>query len=789
MKLSLNFVKDYIDLDKNLTVKEIAEAMTNAGNEYDSAEKLIKATNLIIGEVIECKMHPDSDHLHLCKVNIGKEILNIVCGAPNVRKGLKVVVALPGAKLPEKEIKRGIIRGQESNGMLCSMLELGMESKFVDEADKTGIHELPKDAPIGEDPIKYMRLDDEVIDFDLTANRGDLLSILGMAYELGAIYDKKVKDIDLSYKENKENINDSFKVKVNTDKCSTLLVKKVKNVTIKESPDFIKARLIASGIRPINNVVDISNYVMLETGQPLHFYDADTLKGILEVRMAKNGEKLKNLDGIERTLHEKNIVISDGERAIGLAGVMGGFDTEITEKTKNIIIESAIFDGVSVRLTSKELIRSEASNRFEKGLSPVRTYMAAERACHLLEKYADAEIVGGTAKYDTLSQEDKKIEIKFDEVNKILGLNISNEEILNVFRKLGFKYESNKEKAIVSVPSRRIDINIKEDLNEEVGRIYGVNKIKGTLPPTSAPTGKYDKTIRGLRNKMVDLGFYETLSYVLVGENEAKNFVLDDSNIIKLLDPMTEERNTLRQSILTSLMKIYEYNKSRDNEDISLFEIAKVFYKDGEEYGEAKHLSALSTGTVITGVGEEKKADFYTIKGAMEEILDYLGYENRYSLVRKEMPKEFHPGQSAYISVNNDIVGVIGKVHPNITTDDIFVLDINLDKLFSKRVSKMKFKEISKFPSVNKDIAIVVNEDIQAQEIIAQIKKSGGSDLEKIKVFDVYRGNGIEPNKKSLAFALSFTKMNETLTDEKINTEIDKIVKDLEKKFDAKLRG
>ena len=315
MKLSTNFLKDYVDID--VDVKTLAEDMTRVGNEYDEAGKLLNATKLVIGEVKECKMHPDSDHLHVCKVDVGEEVLNIVCGAPNVREGLKVIVALDGAVLPgitvkaggtiEKDdkprvIKRGIVRGEESNGMLCSMLELGLEHKYADEVDKTGIHELPQDAPIGEDPIKYMELDDEVIDFDLTANRGDLLSILGMAYEAGAIYDKKVKEIDLSHGENTENINDSFKVEVNTENCSIFLAKKVKNIQIHESPTFIKNRLIASGIRPINNVVDISNYVMLETGQPLHFYDADTLKGKIEVRMANEGESLTTLDGKERKL-------------------------------------------------------------------------------------------------------------------------------------------------------------------------------------------------------------------------------------------------------------------------------------------------------------------------------------------------------------------------------------------------------------------------------------------------------------------------------------------------------
>ena len=437
MKLSKNFVKDYVDID--VDIKTLAEDMTRVGNEYDSAGKLLDATKLVIGEVKECEMHPDSDHLHVCKVDVGNEILNIVCGAPNVRKGLKVIRSarlsvLPGVTVKaggiiEKDdkprvIKKGMVRGQESNGMLCSMLELGLEHKYADEVDKTGIHELPADAPVGVNPIAYMQMDDEVADFDLTANRGDLLSILGMAYELGAIYDKDVKPIDLTHKENSENINDSFKVEVNTDNCSIFLARKVKNITLKESPAFIKNRLIASGIRPINNVVDISNYVMLETGQPLHFYDADTLKDKIEVRMAKQGEKLFTLDGKERTLSDEDIVISDGERAIGLAGVMGGLDTEITDKTKNVLIESAIFDGVKIRKTSKEILRSEASSRFEKGLDPNRTYMAIERACKLLEEYANGEVVGGVAKFDKADLQNREIEISFKKINDVLGMEI-----------------------------------------------------------------------------------------------------------------------------------------------------------------------------------------------------------------------------------------------------------------------------------------------------------------------------------------------------------------------------
>ena len=789
MKLSINFLKDYVDLDEDIDVKKLAEDMTNAGNEYDEAGNLINATKLVIGEIVECKEHPDSDHLHCCKVNVGKEVLDIVCGAPNARKGIKVIVALDGAQLPGGTIKCGKIRGEVSNGMMCSIAELGLDNKFLTEEDKAGIHELPEDAPIGEDPIAYMKLNDQVIDFELTANRGDLLSILGMAYEVGAIYDKKVKDIDLSHKENKENINDIFKVKVNTENCSIFLAKKVKNVVIKESPDFIKSRLIASGIRPINNVVDISNYVMLETGQPLHFYDADCLKDCLEVRMANEGEKLTTLDGIERDLKAEDIVISDGEKAIGLAGVMGGLETEITDKTKNIIIESAIFDSVKVRRTSNAILRSEASNRFEKGLDPNRTFMAMERACHLLEKYASGEVVGDIAKYDTTEKEDKIINITAENINNILGMTISEKEILDVFRRLGFKAPVKDGVIVVSVPRRRLDISIKEDLIEEVGRIYGVNNIKGKLPNILPKMGSYDKCTRQIRNKMVDLGLNETLSYVLVPEADAKMFTKDEYETVKLLAPLSEDKNTLRHSLSVALYKIYEYNKARNNKDVSIFEIGKAFQKKDEEYTETKKLAALMSGEYYLGL-DKKKVDFYVIKGIAEEILDYLGYNGRYSLVRnlEKTPEELHPGQSAVISVNNDIVGIIGKIHPKVEKDDVFVLEIDLDRLLSKRVGKMKYKEISKFPNIKKDLSIVVDKKMSAQEIGMKIKKLAGSLLESSEVFDVYTGTGIEEDKKSISFALTFGKGDRTLTDDEINEVMNKIIAGLEKDIKAELR-
>ena len=786
MKLSTNFLKDYIDID--VDVKQLAEDMTRVGNEYDSASNLINATKLVIGQITECEPHPDSDHLHLCKVNIGTEVLDIVCGAPNARTGLKVIVALDGAVLPEKTIKKGMIRGQESNGMLCSIAELGLEHKFLKPEDSEGIAELGEDAEIGGDPIKYLQMDDGVIDFELTANRGDLLSILGMAYEVGAIYDKKVKDVDLKHKESGEDINKTFKTEVKTENCSKLLVKKVENVKIEESPIFIKNRLIASGIRPINNVVDISNYVMLELGQPLHFYDADKLGNKLVVRMAEDGEKLTTLDNVERTLTSEDIVIADATHGVGLAGVMGGLETEVEPNTKNIIIESAIFDSVKVRKTSKKIVRSEASNRFEKGLDPERTTMAIERACKLLEEYAGGTVVTGTVEYDKTNNKEKEIEITFKNINDVLGTVIPNEEILNVFRKLGFSYKVNGETIKVTVPTRRLDISIKEDLIEEVSRIYGVDNIEGKLPIVPMRKGSYDKTQREIRNKMIALGLKETLTYVLINDKEVNGYTLDKFEPLKLLDPITEDRNTLRYSMIPSLYKVYEYNKAREQKDISIFEIGKGFYKKGEVYGEDTKLCVLMSGKYSTGLNNNKTVDFYVIKGIAEEVLDYLGYAGRYSFMKQEMPKEMHLGQSAMINVNGSNIGMIGKIHPSVTKDDVYVLEINLDELFTKKVGKMKYKEFSKFPSINKDIALVVDKKSVSKDIEKVIKSAGGSLLTNIEVFDVYTGVGVGIDKKSIAYSLTFSDMKKTLTDEEINGLMDKIIDAVSKKCGAELR-
>lgn len=787
MKLSRKFVSDYIDLDENLSIENIADAMTNVGNEYDFAGPLVGCTKLVTGEVIECIDHPDSDHLHCCKVNVGKEVLDIVCGAPNVRKGLKVVVALDGAKLPGGEIKKGEIRGAMSNGMLCSKAELGLDNKYLVEEDHTGIHELPENTEVGLDALEVMGLKDEVIDFELTSNRGDLLSVIGMAHELAAIYKKQVKDIDLNYNSNKENVNDVFKVKVETDDCKLFLAKKVKNVTIKESPDFIKSRLIASGIRPINNVVDISNYVMLETGQPLHYYDADRLGDTLIVRNAFEGEKLITLDNQERSLTAMDIVIANNNEAVGLAGVMGGLSTEVENDTKNIIIESAIFDAIKVRKTSKKILRSEASNRFEKGLDPKRTYLAMERSCALLERYADAEIVGGLVEVNDLDIKDKDINITISKIESVLGINISKEEVISIFNSLGFSVKDNNEFLTITVPTRRLDINIQEDLIEEVGRIHGMDKIEGKLPVLDVIRGSYDKTTREIKHKLADLGLNETMSYTLIPNDKVHLFTTDEFIPVTLNDPMSEDRNTLRYSLLYSLNEVYKYNKARNNSNISIFEIGKSFFKDKEEYREDTKLAVLMSGDFSLDISNTK-VDFYHIKGIMEELLYFLGYDGRYSLIKDDkIPNEFHPGQSALINVNGQIVGVIGKLHPSISSSDVYCLEINLSKLLAIRTGTMKYKDISKYPGVIKDVAFIVDNAITSLELEVFIKKSAGKLLENIQIFDIYPN--IEEGKKSMAYKLTFSDSSRTLSDDEVMSVFNKIIDEVTSKLNAKLRG
>ncbi len=778
--ISLEWVKDYIDINDQ-DLKELAVKITKAGI---NVEKVITnhINNLVIGEVVDCIDHPDSDHLHVCQVNIGSVVTQIVCGAPNVRKGLKVIVALPGAILPGNfEIKKSKIRNQESNGMICALYELGLEEKTI-EAYNRGIEELDSSAKVGDDPIKYLGLDDTLYELDVHKHRNnDCYYHIGFAYEIAAILNRKVTLPNDSFKEIKDSIKDHFNLKVETKKCPYYLAKMVTDVKIKESPDFIKKRLLAAGMRPINNVVDISNYVMLEYGQPLHFFDKDKLGNNILVREANN-ENIITLDGKERKL-TNDIVITDGNKPVCIAGVMGGENTEVDENTKTILIESAIFDAVSIRNTANRLdLRSEASIRYGKGLNYEYTNKAILRACHLLQKYADAKVLSDIVIHDEVDKKEKIVEFKPCEVDKMLGIEVSEEDMKKELERLDFKYKLDNGKFIVTIPNRRLDIDPNvNDIAEEIGRLYGYHNLVSTLPKVDIKKGDYIGNVKYrklISKRLRSLGLNEVKTYTLVSRDMLKFNYENKENVI-LPNPMSSDKEVIRTTLIPSLLNVYNYNKTRKVNDILIYEIAKTY---DINYNEDSKICILMKGNYINNNWNSTKikVDFYLIKGILENLLDYLGLKNRYSFTTSDIPN-MHPGMSARVLLDRKEIGIIGRIHPTDSKDEIYICEISMDKLMTN-IKPIKYKEISKYPSIIKDMAFIMPKDTEAKEVLDVIKKSGGRLLTDINIFDVYEGENVGNNEKSIAYSLTFNDNTKTLTDEEVNTLFEKIIKDVENK-------
>ncbi len=786
--INLEWVKDYIDIsDQDL--EKLAVKITESGI---NIEKVItnKIDNLVIGKIVSCVDHPDSDHLHLCQVDIGKEELQqIVCGASNVREGLKVIVALPGSVLPgDFAIKSSKIRGVESNGMICALYELGLEEK-TDETYAKGIEELNSDAPIGKDPLVYLGLEDTLYELDIHKHRNnDCYYHLGFAYEISAILNRKVKLPDLSYKEDKDNVNNHFNLEVKTTKCPYYLAKMVTNVEIKESPDFIKRRLLSVGMRPINNVVDISNYVMLEFGQPLHFFDKDTLGDKILVRDAKEDEVITTLDNKERTLRSSDIIITDGEKPVCIAGVMGGLNTEVEPTTKNILIEAAIFDPVSIRYTASHLdLRSEASIRYGKGLSYEYTNYALDRACYLLEKYANATILSGTVKHDKIDKIPKVVEFYPIDVDKMLGIKIDEDIMKHELERLDFPYTINDGKFSVTIPSRRLDIESNvNDIAEEIGRLYGYQNIKGTLPKIEVRRGEYVGDVKyrkAISKRLRSLGLNEVKTYTLVSPSMASSFDYEGKEKITLPNPMSIDKSVIRTSLIPSLLNTYNYNKARKVEDINIYEIAKTYDK---YYNEESKIAFLMKGNYLINPWKGSvKVDFYLMKGIVESILDYLGFKNRYSFVKSSV-SDLHPGVSADILLDRKRIGIMGRVHPKECRDEVYVCELSLNALMTK-VKPLKYKEASKYPTIVKDVAFIVPKSMSSSEVEAVIKKAGGRLLSEINVFDVYEK--LDNDKKSIAYNLTFMDNNRTLTDEEVMSVFDNIINKVTTTLDVELRG
>lgn len=790
MLVSIKWLKDYVNTQQ-LPPAELGEKITRSGIEVDAViDRSHGITNVVVGYVESCEKHPEADKLSICQVNVGEETTQIICGAPNIAAGQKVIVARPGAVLPGNiKIKKAKLRGEESNGMICSLQELGIESKLVPKAYAEGIYVLPEDAEVGTDVITNFDLDDTVLELGLTPNRSDAMSMLGVAYEVGAILSEEVTLPEISYTEAAEPASSMLTLNVDAPEANPLYIAKViRHITVKESPMWLQQRLMAAGVRPHNNVVDVTNYVLMEYGQPLHAFDYDSLKtGNITVRHAKENEKITTLDDTERTLSSHHLVITNGEEPVALAGVMGGANSEVSDSTTTVVIESAYFAAGSVRQTSKDHnLRSDASSRYEKGIDPNRVIPAAERAAQLISQLAGGEVLSGSVVFDEKDKSEKIVTVSPDFINSRLGMKIPLEDMLEILERLKFKTEAANNQLIISVPTRRQDIQIEEDVVEEIARLYGYDEIPATLPETEARPGgltPYQAKRRIVRNFLEGAGLLQATTYSLTSEKSVKQFALNETATTKLLMPMSEERSLLRQSILPHLLESVTYNTARRTDSVALYETGAVFLKtDDELLNEEEHLAIAMTGLWLDNSwqGEKKAVDFFVLKGIVEGLGAKLGIE--LSFERGQMD-DLHPGRTAFIMLDGKRIGVIGQLHPSEQKardlKTTVVLELSLADLFAEEVDPLLYTPVPRYPSISRDIALVLSKIVEAGSIEQVIRSAGGKLLKDVRVFDLYEGDKMEDGKKSVAFSLTYFDPEKTLTDDEVVKVHDKVLKAL----------
>ncbi|HCU7173862.1 TPA: phenylalanine--tRNA ligase subunit beta [Staphylococcus aureus] len=782
MLISNEWLKEYVTIDDS--VSNLAERITRTGIEVDDLIDYTKdIKNLVVGFVKSKEKHPDADKLNVCQVDIGEdEPVQIVCGAPNVDAGQYVIVAKVGGRLPGGiKIKRAKLRGERSEGMICSLQEIGISSNYVPKSFESGIYVFSESQVPGTDALQALYLDDQVMEFDLTPNRADALSMIGTAYEVAALYNTKMTKPDTTSNELELSANDELTVTIeNEDKVPYYSARVVHDVTIEPSPIWMQARLIKAGIRPINNVVDISNYVLLEYGQPLHMFDQDAIGSQqIVVRQANEGEKMTTLDDTERELLTSDIVITNGQTPIALAGVMGGDFSEVKEHTSNIVIEGAIFDPVSIRHTSRRLnLRSESSSRFEKGIATEFVDEAVDRACYLLQTYANGKVLKDRVSSGELGAFITPIDITADKINRTIGFDLSQNDIVTIFNQLGFDTEINDDVITVQVPSRRKDITIKEDLIEEVARIYGYDDIPSTLPVfekvTSGQLTDRQYKMRMVKEVLEGAGLDQAITYSLVSKEDATAFAMQQRQTIDLLMPMSEAHASLRQSLLPHLIEAASYNVARKNKDVKLFEIGNVFFANGEGElpDQVEYLSGILTGDYVVNQWQGKKetVDFYLAKGVVDRVSEKLNLEFSY---RRADIDGLHPGRTAEILLENKVVGFIGELHPTLAADNdlkrTYVFELNFDALMAVSVGYINYQPIPRFPGMSRDIALEVDQNIPAADLLSTIHAHGGNILKDTLVFDVYQGEHLEKGKKSIAIRLNYLDTEETLTDERVS--------------------
>ena len=794
MNLPMSWLNDYMDID--VDAKTYADALTMSGSKVEGYKTAgDEISNVVTGKVLTCVDHPDSDHLHITTVDAGTgEELQIVCGAPNVRAGIIVPVALVGATLPgDFKIKKGKIRGVESNGMLCSHDELGISEEVLGYTPEYGILILPEDTPIGKDIKDVFGLNETVVEFEITSNRPDCFSIIGLARETAVTFDKEFCVPEPKFSENGENINDTLTVEVeDKDKCLRYSARMVKNVKIAPSPAWMQERLRACGVRPINNIVDITNYVLLEYGQPMHAFDLRDLEDRkIVVRTANDGEVIKTLDEQDRKLNSNDLVISDGKRAVAIAGVMGGFNSEVKDDTTTVVFESATFDGASVRLTAQRVgLRTEASSRYEKGLDFNNTVPAINRACELVEQLGCGENVGGMIDIMGNVHDMETLPFRPEKINAFLGTDVPTETMVKYFKALGI--EVDMENMTLTPPSYRPDLVGEADIAEEVARFYGYDKIPVTLLSGEATCGK--KTDRQkaqdcINELLTAQGLYEIYTYTFTSPSvfDKLNIPSDSElrNVVKITNPLGEDTSIMRTTTIASMLDILSRNYNHRNPYAKLFELGKVFVptSEGELPCEPVKITLGMYGDGVT---------FFDIKGNVEAMFNGLNVKK----VRYEALSDnpvFHPGRCAKVSALGKDLGVIGQIHPSVAKKfgidtDVYVAELDFENVFLNIKTDISFKELPKYPAVTRDIAMLVDKSTPVADIERVIQKAGGNLLENLTLFDVYEGKQVEEGKKSVAYSATFRAAERSLTGEEVQAIFDKIVKKLEGQLGAQLR-
>lgn len=793
MKASIEWLKDFSEI--NVSGKELGDILTMTGSKLETIEERGKdIENVVVGKILEIEKHPDADKLIVTKVDVGNEILQIVTGANNVKVGDIVPIAKNGSTLPgDVHIKKGELRGVESNGMMCACSELNIPVDRYPNQIEHGIMILPQEmeSRLGENIVEVLGLEEEILDFEITSNRPDCFSIEGLGREtaisLNTEFKNPRRNLEEMKIENKAEL-EGLKVDITApDLCYRYIARVVKEVKIGESPDWMKRRLEACGVRSINNIVDITNYVMLELGQPMHAFDINSIAGKhITVRRANDGEKITTLDDQERILSNDMLVISDSEKAVAIAGVMGAQNSEIEETTTTVVFESAVFNGGSVRKTAKKVgLRTEASSRYEKGLPQENAERAINRAVELVELIGAGKAVDGKIDVYPTKQTFNQVEFNPEKINCLLGTDISREDMVKTLEKLEMKVEGNT----VIPPCFRVDIERLADLAEEVVRFYGYDKVDCTLINSEATLGirtKAQKLTDKIRQTLVNKGLSEICTYGFINEKDLdKLCVTEDSDlrsqVIPVKNPLSEDYSIMRTTTLPSMLQTIVTNQSKKNKNVGLFDISRV-YRNVEHQIESGNVPQEDVMVTIGMYGEN--VDFYILKGLVEKILS-ISSVLRYDVVSEKCNNSYHPGKTANIKVGKDVIATLGEIHPEVAENydikgEVFVAEIWLDKLVKYGKMNKKYTEVAKFPAVERDIAMVIDEDVEVGNIERAIEKKGKKILEEAKLFDVYRDEKIGAGKKSVAYSLKFRSKDKTLTDEEINSTMEEILKELE---------